>query len=95
MLSAIRHLRLARWFAFLAIMMAAGVGPHVHAAKADAALVVAVHVGIQDQDHSTAPEGMHCGFCHFARGVLPSLASVGTPRVVEHRVQVIPRTQVM
>lgn len=86
MLIVIRKSRVVRWIAFLAITLMVGIGPHIHAAKADAALSVALQIDAGEHESPMTAESLHCGFCHFARGVLPKVGTLGLPRLIDQSV---------
>lgn len=80
-------LRIARVLGLLAVLLTAGLGQHEHAAKAD--LTQAIAGECVTSEHAPgepdAPGGIHCGFCHAVRAMLPAPESLSEPMMLASR----------
>lgn len=87
MLDFFRSCRIARVLGLLAMLLTAGLGQHVHAAKPD---LTQANVGncVTSENAPGEPDGpggVHCGFCHAVRAMLPAPESLRTPKMLTNR----------
>jgi hypothetical protein len=87
MMDFIRSLRIARVLALLAVLLTAGFGQHVHAAKADLTLAIVGDCVTSEKvpSEQEAPGAVHCAFCHAVRAMLPAPESLRAPMLLANR----------
>jgi len=87
MMDFIRSLRIARVLGLLAVLLTAGLGQHVHAAKADMTQVIVGDCVTSENVPSEpgAPGAVHCGFCHAVRAMLPAPETLRAPKMLTNR----------
>jgi len=97
MMEFFRSSRIARVLGLLAVLLTAGLGQHVHAAKADLAQAIAGDCVTSEHapGEQEAPGAAHCGFCHAVRAMLPAPERLSEPMMLASRQVLVESTRLV